>query len=580
MEIYVDKAKEIIIISKAKYDEVDIVKNIPVRTWNSKEIQWELPICRNNIRYLSKYESFITNPEIKKIYDFYVEDARIKRIIDSIEDIPINFSKYKINPYKYQKEGIYFCTISSRAIIADEPGLGKTMQAIIAADILYKDGKIIIICPRTLVGNWANEINKVIGYCDPKESMKSILKKSPIYIASGFSYEPIPDDKKWIICGYSQFTPDSKNDVAKRTWSQYFLSGIKIDTLILDEAHRVKNPKANRTRNIRMLSKKCHNLIMLSGTLMLNNIEELWSPLNMISPNDFPHRKSFCDKYMKSFDMNIKKKTKYGTVLPLTIKKYYGIKNENELKNIIRPFIIRRLKSDVFAQLPPKSRVFIPLQLPIEHKKEYDQMYEDFVEYLIRKGELDRALKASRAVQLVQSMALMEFISSIKAYMAEDIIDELLTYGKVVAFCHYKSSADILYNLFKDRAYKITGDIMLGKRQLSIDEFKRSSINNLLILTYGAGSEGFNLEEASNMVMIDFNWVPAVMLQAEDRIHRITSKDPVTIRYLYIDDTIDGIIYRAVTDKLTSIDRIMSMDKNIIEDFSAKLKEELAEGHK
>ncbi|MEM4206049.1 MAG: DEAD/DEAH box helicase [Nitrososphaerota archaeon] len=541
--------------------QIEVVKKLPSRRWNGKTLCWEIPICRANIKQLVLSKEFEDSEEIKKILNEYIRDYEIKKRI-SVMEIPIDFSKYKIQPYRYQKEGIYFVVISRRAIIADEPGLGKTMQAIIGADQLYSgSGYIVVICPRTLVYNWVYEINKVMGYVDT-ESIPEILANAPVYVASGFSAREIPIGMKWIICGYSQFTPDGR-DTSRRTWSAY-LSSKEIDTLILDEAHRVKNPKANRTRNIRRISKMARNLIMLSGTIMMNNVEELWSPLNMISENDFPSKTEFCDRFMKSYELKVRN-------VPFPIKKYYGIKNEAELRKVIFPFVIRRIKKDVFDQMPPKVRSFIPFDLPEEYVDEYKKMLDEFIDYLIIKGELERAIKASRAVQLVQSMELMKFISKIKCFLAEDVLEEKLSVGKCIAFCTYKESAKILADLFHGRSYIITGDQPISRRQQIVYEFKKSDLNDLLILTYGAGSEGFNLEESSNAVMIDFNWVPAVMLQAEDRIHRITSKNNVFINYLYISDTIDEVIYKTIKDKILSIDKVFSLDKDIIEDFVKNL---------
>lgn len=544
--------------------DVDVIKKLPSRRWNHKIGAWEVPICRSNIKILVKYTDIGKSPEIRSIFNKYVEDMEIKNKIEAIDDFNIDFSKYYLQPYRYQKEGIYFAVISKRAIIADEPGLGKSMQAIIAADQLYGgNGYIIVICPRSLVYNWAMEINKVMGYT-AHESVAKIIDNTCIYVASGFSAVEIPKGKKWIICGYSQFTPEETEGI-KRTWSSYLISK-DIDTLILDEAHKVKNPKANRTRNIRKISKHAKNLIMLSGTLMMNNVEELWSPLNMVSEYDFPKKNLFCDTFMRSYEMRLPR-------LSFPIKKYYGIKNEDLLKKTIGPFIIRRLKKDVFPQIPPKRRVFIPMGLPEEYRREYNKMLEEFIDYLITKGELEKAAKASRAIQLVQSMELMKFISKMKASMSEDIIEEILTRGKCVAFCLYKSTAKMLAEMFGSRAYMATGDVDLYKRQEVVTGFKGSQDNNLLIMTYGAGSEGFNLEEASDSVMVDFNWVPATMLQAEDRIYRMTSKNSVMVRYLYISDTIDEIVYKSVRDKISSINKVFSMDEDIVYDFIRNLGE-------
>lgn len=567
MEITVDRERNILKIYRLTKEEYEFIRQIG--RWNANQSVYEVKICRSNIKYLLKNPNIANRPEIQEFFIKYRDDAILKSRLHLLEKIPLDFSKYKLHPYRYQQEGVYFIWLSKRGIIGDEPGLGKTMQAIIAADMLYSSGIILVVCPRTLVFNWANEINKVIGYLET-DSLLDILNNTPIWVVSGYSYQPIPSNKKWIICGYSQFTPDNAKSVRK-TWSSHFLNE-NIDTLILDEAHRVKNPSANRTRNLRAISRKAKNLILLSGTLMLNNVEELWSPLNMVSPDDFPSKAKFCDEYAKSYPIRVMKRTKSGSLLDLEIKKYYGVKNAEALRKTLAPFMIRRLKKDVIEQLPEKTRVFMPFCLPEEYEKDYDKMYYEFIDYLIHKGELEKAMKASRAEHLVQNTELMKFISNIKAMLCEDTIDELLDIGKLVVFCLYKDTANYLYDKFKDRAFKITGDYNIKYRQGIVDEFKASANNSVLIMTYGAGAEGYNLEVASNMLMVDFNWVPAVMLQAEDRIHRMTSKNNVTIRYAYLEDTIDKVVFNAVKEKLENIGKVMATDQSIIEHFANYLR--------
>lgn len=432
----------------------------------------------------------------KEIIFDYINDP-----IKTVNDVP---SKLYNALYEYQKEGIQFgIQRHGRILIADEMGIGKTIQTIGLCYIYKNDWPVIIICPGSLKYNWSNEIKKWLT-----------LSSNDVWIINA-SKDKIPNNKQVYIISY-----DLVHAVRKR------LRKLKSNVMILDECHNIKNVTTRRACCIVPLAQRSKRLMLLSGTPILSHTKEAFTLLECLRPDIFDDYNEYKVRYC--CDKNETKK-----------RRNYGVSYTKELNCIFNSLMIRRLKKSVLCELPLKKRT----KIEIECEGEIVKMIKE------KKNEQGKTLCMGEAYKLTG----LSKIKGVKMY----VMNLLLNEQKFILFAHHRTVLDALEEFLQKKHIgyiRIDGDTDIQKRFKLVEQFQTSKQCLVALLSINATATGITLTSAAMVVFAELSWTPAIMIQAEDRAHRIGQKnDTVDVRYLYGRDTLDEYIFRKLSEKMTIV---------------------------
>lgn len=464
------------------------------------------------------------------------------RATDADISIPVNPGMAYLG---YQKGGIAYAMERDGTLIGDEMGLGKTIQAIGVSNVDAEARSILVICPAFLKINWKIEWEK---WCVKGLSVAVVGKK-------GWTQEH--DEADVVIINYD-IIGKHRAQIDARSW----------DILVADEAHYLKNPKAARTKNV-LGSKKdnqspvaAKRRVLMTGTPVLNRPIELWPIVEALDPNGlgrsfFAYAKRYCDAHNNGYGWD-----------------FSGSSNLEELQSILRArFMVRRLKSEVLKELPPKRRQVVHLTSPEIAKlvgkegdvtKEFSTLQEQ-LEVATALAMVDESYKeeVARLTMLVdvafESMAAYRHaIAVAKIDPAIEYIREALEQLDCVAImCHHQDVAERFAQEFADvGSVMVHGQIKLEDRQAAVEKFQ-SGQARVFVGTIKTGV-GYTITRATTMFFPELDWVPGNMSQAEDRIHRIGQVGSVLIQHLVADGSTDSRMAHALVDKQEVIDAALN----------------------
>lgn len=470
-------------------------------------------------------------------------DSRVKGMFDfsAIEEmiVPKDFSG---SLRDYQKKGfswmVFLKNIGFGGILADDMGLGKTIQSI--AYFLHCRGKepSLVICPKSVMGNWKRELNQF------SPSLRAHIhhgseRLKKLEIEKNFS------DKDLIISSYATLRIDQK-----------FFENIQWHTVILDEAQLIKNPVAMQTIAINKL--KCNHRFCLTGTPVENRLSELWSIMNFANPGLLSAWGSFKRSFAEPIEVgNDEEKSEV-------------------LRRIISPFIMRRLKTDkkIISDLPKKTEIKEYCSLTEEQASIYQAIVDDSLEKIKSKDENRRALIMAALIKLKQvcnhpSNYLKDTnrldMRSGKVVRLREIVESIMENNeKSLVFTQYKEMGDLLKKDLEDYfdmpVCFLHGEQSSKIREQMIDLFQSDDRNSpkIFILSLKAGGLGINLTKASNVVHFDRWWNPAVENQATDRAFRIGQKKNVFVYKLITTGTIEEKIDEIIEKKLNLSNLVLS----------------------
>ena len=422
--------------------------------------------------------------------------------------------------YEYQREGIFFAAKAGRAMIADEMGLGKTVQAIGAAMLLRREAgaaKVLVVCPTSLKYQWRSEIERFTG-----ES--SVVVEGP------------PLSRREMYSGEAVFTIASYHVVGRDIEA---IDAMEPDLIILDEAQRIKNWKTKLARNVKRLRSRF--AFVLTGTPLENNLEDLYSILEVVDPFKLGPYRAFLAAH----------ESRDGS------GKLVGYRALNEVGILLSDIVIRRRKREVLAQLPERidERRFVPLT---DRQREVHEEYQEKVALLVRRWKRQGFLIEQDRQRLLQSMNCMRMVCDstyILDQRAEDRhdtkIDELFELldqaleepeTKVVIFSQWERMTRLVAVELENRGIgfeHLYGAVLGNKRKALFDRFNTDLFCRVFLST-DAGSTGLNLQSASILVNLDLPWNPAVLEQRIARIHRIGQTRGVHIVNFVSADTIES----------------------------------------
>ena len=405
----------------------------------------------------------------------------------------------------FQWAGVRYALETRRAFIADEQGLGKTVEALAAleADDAFP---AIVVCPASLKLNWQRETQKWLPHRDVAlvSGRGTVAPRADITIVN---YE--------IVASH-------REELARR----------RPRAIVVDESHYCKNPRAKRTHAVRRLANAIPAdglRLALTGTPVLNHAEELIAQLRVIGRlEDFGSGARFA-------------------------RQFEGALSEQRLHwHLRRRCFVRRLKVDVLPQLPPKRQVIVPIEL--DNASEYALAEKDVIAWLREQPldlkELDAKIaRTLRAKRLAQLTALQQLAGRGKLTSALAWIHDFLASGEpLVVFARHIEVQDAVIDRFPD-ALSLRGRDPLHAREASIAAFQDPDGPQLIVCATRVAAQGITLTRASNVAFLEQEWTPAMHDQAEDRCHRIGQRDAVTAWYLLAAETIDETMARLIAAK-------------------------------
>ena len=430
-----------------------------------------------------------------------------------------------LEPYEYQKEGIAYALRYKRCIFGDQPGLGKTLQAIGTVTIA-KAYPCLVICPAALKINWQREFKKFAGkqalILDDrnKDSWQRYveLKCCDIFITN---YESL---KKFFVLGV-------KDDARFTLRSITFDPRINLfKSVVIDESHKCKSTKTQQSKFVEGICKGKEYILELTGTPVVNDNTDLIQQLKIMGRlEDFGGYKNYVERFCN------------------------GPKKASNLKELNwrlwSSCFFRREKAKVLTQLPDKTRQYI--EMDITTRDEYRKAEADLINYLrVYKDKTDKEIEKSMRGEVMVRMGILKAISArgkIKA--AAEFIHDVIDGGeKLIVFAFLKEVVEEMKKLFPD-AVTVTGEDNTRQKQYAVDKFQTDPECKLIILNYKSGGTGLTLTASSRVAFIEFPWTFSDCEQAEDRAHRNGQKNNVNCYYFLGKDTIDEYMYKVIQTK-------------------------------
>jgi SWI/SNF-related matrix-associated actin-dependent regulator of chromatin subfamily A-like protein 1 len=405
----------------------------------------------------------------------------------------------------FQWGAVRYALRARRVFLADEQGLGKTVEALatVEADDAYPT---VVVCPASLKLNWEREI-------------KHWLPHRSVAIIQG--RQPVPPTAEITILNYEVVAAHRET-----------LARLRPRALVVDESHLCKNPQAKRTQAVRRLAEAVVPdglRLALTGTPVLNHAEELISQLRVIGRlEDFGSGARFA-------------------------RQFRGQLSEERLHwHLRRRCFVRRLKSEVLPQLPAKRQVVVPVAL--DNTREYRLAEADVIEWL-RQQPLDlrelnaRIASTLRAERLAQLGTLQRLAARGKLHAALAWIHDFLASGEpLVVFARHVEVQEAVLERFPHALHLLGRDAIVD-REASVQAFQDPDGPQLIVCATRVAAQGITLTRASNVAFLELEWTPAMHDQAEDRCHRIGQHDAVTAWYLLAADTIDETMARLIERK-------------------------------
>ena len=495
-------------------------------------------------------------PNNKAIYlEKLIEEEDLSFVNGSkyVSNVVKKFDKVKSKNYEvpkdlnatlrdYQVSGFeFFKTLSDYqfgGILADEMGLGKTIQTI-AFLLSNKDKKSIVITPTALIYNWKNELEK----------FAPTLKVGLLHAAKSERGKILDniDNYDVILTTYTTY----KNDIDK-------YKNINFDYCIIDEAQNIKNPDAIITKAIKNVNAKVR--FALTGTPIENNLMELWSIFDFIMPGYLYNKSKF-----KSIFVN-------------------NDKNIIELKNLIKPFILRRTKKEVITELPDKIEQKIIIDLEKEHKRAY-KGYVNLITRKIKENNQDNITVFSYLTKLRQLCLSPELM--VKNYQGKnsklDVLINIINDSsdeKILVFSQFTKVLEVIGKRLNEEniSYSyLDGKTSAKDRVKLVEEFNTNN-NKVFLISLKAGGTGLNLTSANIVVHFDPWWNPAVEDQASDRAHRIGQKNVVNVikliakgtaeeRVINLQETKKELIEDVINGNLDNSSTLKNLSKDDIIDL-------------
>ena len=435
---------------------------------------------------------------------FYLLQPPLESILQSDTlDLPFE-------PFDFQYSGIAFLFARHHAVLADEMGLGKTMQAITTIRLLLRTGylkSVLLICPKPLVTNWQRELElwapeipvSVVSGNQTKRHWIWEHDKSPVKIVN---YELMVRDEATVMDLQTPF-----------------------DLVVTDEAQRIKNRESTTSKVVRGIKRR--RSWALTGTPIENSVEDLFGIFEFVSPGAL------------SYSMT-----------------------HRQLKNELSDYVLRRTKDMVIEDMPPKLIRDTELSLTPEQAAAYETAEKEGV---IKLSEIGDQITVKHVFELVLRLKqicnfdLSSGASSKMELLKSDMEEVAASGRKAIVFSQWVGTLEKIdeqLQAFNPLSYH--GRIRPSRRDQILAEFRESKDRHVLLMSYGAGAVGLNLQFCRYVYLFDRWWNPAVEDQAINRAHRIGAAGSVTVTRMIMSGTIEQRIHEILESKRQLFNELLS----------------------
>lgn len=570
------------IVISAEWRYKELCKSVPGAKWSAKEQIWQAPLGWATC--LALRSTFRDDLQIGPRLTQWALDERATRIdlANALRDLEAIESDDNADLFPHQRAGVEFLATARRALLADEPGLGKTAQAIRALKRLQDSGEqvfpALIVCPNTLKKNWKREfalwwpeVNVEVIKGSAAVRRKQLASDADVYVINWESlrthsrlapYGSIALARCTDCGGHDERVSENRCEVHKRE-----LNKIDFQSIIADEIHRSKNAKSKATRALWSATGDAPFRFALTGTPIANNVLDLWSILHWLSPEEWPSKTRWVDR-MVDIMLNA-----FGGMMVLGVKPHM----QDEFYAAINPRMRRMLKARVLPWLPDVMRERRDVEMSTKQKKVYAQMRDTMI------AELEGGDPLTAPSPLTQTTRLLQFASSYAEINIDEATGEMkvaLTEPscKVDALMDDISSGDFgedsvavcavsrqLIDLLSAAMTKakiphglITGAQNEDERQDAIDDFQ-SGRTKWILFTAQAGGVGVTLTAARRLIMLQRPWSLVDHKQALDRVHRIGSEihDSIIITDYVTEGTIEERVIQALETKADNFEQVV-----------------------
>lgn len=447
--------------------------------------------------------------------------------------------------YPYQIAGIEYLIAHKKALLADDQGLGKTIQVAGLINEVQPE-RILIICPASLKHNWEYELNT---WCD-------VPSNCP------YNIEIVDGGKHKFVNHKNKFVRIVNYELCHKLQDKI---GDDYDLVVLDEVHYLKNCTAKRTQAILGgdgIARRSERVVAISGTPVENRPIELWPmvasifrkywPIDLMSYRDYGE--FFCAAYDEQVRVYDRKRGGVRYVKEFNVR---GSSNLDTLNGLLRErFMLRRLKRDVLPQLPSKQYSVIDIAMSQTEKRQIGGLIRQEDEYA---ENVLRSIETGQRLPPMEDMAsVRQELGLMKIPFATDFAKQILDSGEsVILFVYHTAVAEALAENLKDYGVSmIIGKTPSKKRQQNVTEFQ-SGKNKVFVGNLIAAGTGLTLTKAHNVVFVESSWVPGQNEQAVDRAHRISQDKKVHAYFLTWYGSMDAQILRTSINKQKNINRIM-----------------------
>ncbi|MEY2724245.1 MAG: hypothetical protein RLZZ458_112 [Planctomycetota bacterium] len=473
-------------------------------------------------------QTVVVYPDAEEYIQQVLHQQRIQTLVAEIRKDPaahpFRTSLLKTELLPYQMDGIAFAAGAGRAILADDMGLGKTIQGVGVAELLAREAgisRVLVVCPTSLKSQWLNEI-------------KRFSSRSASLVLGGAKERPeqYASPAFFTICNYEQVLKDVLA-IEHHNW----------DLIILDEGQRIRNWEAQTTRVIKSLRSRF--ALVLSGTPIENRLDELFSVMQFVDGRQLGPAFRFFNRYRIQDEK--------GAVL--------GYQHLDELRERLRPVLLRRTKELVLQQLPPRNTEIIHIA-PTDEQITLHAAHMQVVVSIANKKYLTEMdlLRLRQALLMCRmtadSTALVDkqhpgYSSKLQAI--DELFEQMFVDSsrKAVVFSEWTSMLDLIEPLLTCRGIRfvrLEGSVPQMKRQQLVHEFQTDPECRVFLST-NAGSTGLNLQAADTVVNVDLPWNPAVLEQRIARAHRMGQKRPVNVYILVTVRTLEEQMLNTIGQK-------------------------------
>jgi SNF2 family DNA or RNA helicase len=441
--------------------------------------------------------------------------------------------------YPYQRLGAAWIAerlaLGKGSLLGDDPGTGKTSQTI-AALVAANAFPAIVVCPTILKSNWRTEIEYASVSLETQvlQGGKGYVYPAHVYI---LNYELLRTREKQLL------------DIAPKV-------------IVFDECHLLKEAKVKATHRSAAATRLAHQIrlsILLTGTPILNKPAEYWKLFHLIDPKGWSDYEDFLDRYCRALT-DAEKETGVDRIA----SSHASAKRVVELQSRAEAVMLRRTKEEVMPDLPPKTRRSVLVDLEPEDRESYDLCKASVLRWCAERGQKAPRQRQLEALAQISKLRQIAALGKLKK-AAREYLDGWFAEARrpLVVFAYHRAVTAGLEEIGHELGIATTRirteGVSESDRAASIAAFQKGQADMIVVPIKAAGL-GLNLQRASDALFLERMWVPAELIQAEDRLHRIGQRDSVVITYLDAANTVDEHMAKVLDGKHTLMRRLVDGD--------------------